>query len=235
MAVQGDGRDRGQALLRARRDRLSRHRACRLDGRDGRQGRRGRLDHHAAARPEPLHRPGAHVQPQGERGLPGDQARAPVVEGEDPERLSEHRLLRQSRVRRRGRGADVLLRARQGSDAVAVGAPRRAAAGAVDLRPVARPASRAAATGRGAAGDAPRQRDHAGGVPPGDPVALAGPEARQRLHAHLAAVLLLVRDRSARAALRREHGPRGRPAGLHDDRPASCSSSQSGRSTTSCR
>ena len=38
-----------------------------------------------------------------------------VAEAEDPQRLPEHRLLRQPRLRRRGGGADVLLEAREGS------------------------------------------------------------------------------------------------------------------------
>ena len=62
---------------------------------------------------------------------------------QDPRRVPEHRLLRQPRLRRRGRGADVLLQAREPADAAAGGAARRAAAGAVGLRPVPQPAGRA--------------------------------------------------------------------------------------------
>ena len=40
---------------------------------------------------------------------------AEVAEVEDPRRVPEHRLLRQPRLRRRGRGADVLLEARASS------------------------------------------------------------------------------------------------------------------------
>ena len=57
-------------------------------------------------------------------------------------------------------------------------------------------------------------------LPASDPVELARPEAGPHLHAHQAAVLLHVRDRRARAAVRREHRARGRAQGLHDDRPA---------------
>ena len=63
-------------------------------------------------------------------------------------------------------------------------------------------------------------RDHAGAVPLGarsQPLRL---KPGQHLHADPAAVLLLVRDRRARARLRREHRARGRAAGLHDDRAA---------------
>ncbi len=170
VARQGDGRDRGPALLPARRGRLPRHRASRLDGRDGRQGRAGRLDDHAAARAQPLYGPGADVQPQGQGGLSRDQALAEMVEGEDPQRLPEHRLLRQSRVRRGGRGADVLLRAREGPDAPPGRADRQACR------------RRRRSTTRCTIPQAALQRrdevlqamlraqvDHAGRVPPGDP------------------------------------------------------------------
>ena len=131
VAAARDRLDRGPALLPARRRRLRGHRARRVEGRDRRQGRRGRLDDHAAARPQPLHRPGEDVQPQGEGGVPRDQALEQVVEVEDPQRVPEHRLLRQPRLRRRGGVADVLLEARVAADAARVGDARRAAAGAV--------------------------------------------------------------------------------------------------------
>ena len=56
----------------------------------------------------------------------------------------------------------------------------------------------------------------------------SGSEAGPHLHAHQAAVLLLVRDRRARAAVRREHGARGRAQGLHDDRPAAAAERDQG-------
>ena len=51
-----------------------------------RQGRRGRLDDHAAARPQPLHRPRADAEAEDQGGLPRDQALARLVEGQDPRR-----------------------------------------------------------------------------------------------------------------------------------------------------
>ena len=50
------------------------------------QGRRGRLDDHAAARPQPLHLARADADAEDQGGLPGDQARAALVEGQDPRR-----------------------------------------------------------------------------------------------------------------------------------------------------
>ena len=76
---------------------------------------RGRLDDHAAARPQPLHRPGEDVHAQDQGSVPRDQAREQVAEAEDPQRVPQHRLLRQPRVRRRGRLPDVLLQAREPS------------------------------------------------------------------------------------------------------------------------
>ena len=65
-----------------------------------RQDRAGRLDDHAGARAQPLPLARADVQAQAHRGLSRDQAVEPLVEGEDPDRVHEPGLLRQSRVRR---------------------------------------------------------------------------------------------------------------------------------------
>ena len=70
--------------------------------------------------------------------------------------------------------------------------------------------------------------DHARGVRPRDPLQLARPEAGPHLHAHQAAVLLLVRDRRARAPVRREHRARRRPQGLYDDRSAAAAPREQG-------
>ena len=76
-----------------------------------RQGRRGRLDDQPAARPQPVHGPRAHVRAQDQGGVPRDQAERPLDEEQDPPDLSQHRLLRQPCLRRRGGRADVLLAA----------------------------------------------------------------------------------------------------------------------------
>ena len=73
---QGDGFDRGQALLAARRRRPRGHHARALGGRQRGQGRAGRLDDHAAARAQPLHLERADAEAEAEGGLPRDEALA---------------------------------------------------------------------------------------------------------------------------------------------------------------
>ena len=89
-----------------------------------------------------------------------------------------------------------------------------------DLRPVPQPAGSARPPRRGAARDALERRADVAAVRPRGQVEHARAEGRPHLHAHQAAVLLLVRDRRARARVRREHRARRRAEGLHDDRPA---------------
>ena len=83
---------------------------------------------------------------------------------QDPHRLPQRRLLRQPRLRDRGSGRDVLLRAGEPPDARAGGAPRRAAAGALLLRPAAQPGGRARPPRRGPAGVAKKRGHHRGAV-----------------------------------------------------------------------
>ena len=217
--VPGDRRDRGPPLLLPRRRRRLRRLPRRLQEHRGRPDRRGRLDDHAAARPQPLHRERALVHAQGEGGLPRAQARREVVEGADPRDLPEPGLLRKPRLRDRGRVADVLLEAGQEALARRGGAPRRPAAGAVGLRPL-QPAGRGGAAAkrrpaRDAAGRLHRRRPVREGL-----AVAAQAEARRALHAHPRAVLLLVRARPADQGVRRLDRPKRRAQGLHDDRPA---------------
>ena len=104
-------RDRGPPLLAARRAGLARHRARGAQERARGRHHAGRLDAHAAAGEEPL--PAARVeqpldQPQDRRGLDRRAAAGQVHEGRDPHGLSQHRVLRPERLRRRGGGAHVL-------------------------------------------------------------------------------------------------------------------------------
>ncbi len=89
-----------------------------------------------------------------------------------------------------------------------------------DVRPVPQPAGSARAPRRGAAALLRSGDDHTAAVRHAIRARSLGLEAGPYLHAHQAAVLLLVRDRRARAPVRREHRARGRAEGLHDDRPA---------------
>ena len=159
--------------------------------------------------------------------MPRDQAQQPLVEEQDPRRLPEHGLLRQSRLRRRGRLADVLLAPCVTAHAPPGCAPRRPSAGAVDLRPVPQPTRCERAPQRGAVRDVAERGHHACAVPlraPLSAAARAGPSLQQ----DQAAVLLLVRPRRARAGVRREPRPRGRAAHLHDDRAASAARREQG-------
>ncbi len=138
VGAEGDGRDRGQTLLRARRHRSRGHRPRAVGERRGRRGRAGRVDDHAAARAQPLHLAGADGAAQGQGGVPRDEAPRRVVEGADPRHVPQPGVLREPRVRHRGGGADVLLEVGARADAARGGSSRRADAGTVGVRPVRR-------------------------------------------------------------------------------------------------
>ena len=118
----------------------------------------GALDDRAAAGAQPLPHSPAVAQPQAHRGLPRGPARPAVEQGPHPHDLPQRHLLRPGGVRDRGRGRGVLRRACQGSLARAGGAPRRAAAGAVGVRPAQPAGRRESAPGGGVTGDAPGRR-----------------------------------------------------------------------------
>ena len=108
LAHQGDGRDRGPAVLGARGARLRVDRARRLRELRGAGRRAGRLDDHTAARPQPLPpgRERADPRPEGQGGVSRAEAREGLVEGEDPRDVPEPGVLRaagptESRRRRR--------------------------------------------------------------------------------------------------------------------------------------
>ena len=74
---------------------------ARLGRRHEPRHRPGRLDDHAAVRQERVPDEPADDRPQADRGGARVAARAALVEGPDPHRLPEHRLLRERRLRRR--------------------------------------------------------------------------------------------------------------------------------------
>ena len=150
---QGDDRDRGPPLLRARRRRPRGHRAGRRRRHQGRGDRRGRLDDHAAARPQPLHLARADGPAQGEGGVPRHEARRRVVEAADPDRRTSTRSTTAttrtaSRQRRRRTSRSPPASSTLSESALLAGLH----AGAVDLRPV----HRSGPCARAAAGGAPR-------------------------------------------------------------------------------
>src|SRR5437588_9535127 len=117
----GDRRDRGQALLRAPRRRSAWDPPRPLGRRTRRPGGSGRLDDYPAVRQEHVHGQPALDRPQAEGGRTRLAARAALVEGPDPDGLSEHDLLRQRRLRRRAGRADLLPPWRRPGQAVAGG------------------------------------------------------------------------------------------------------------------
>ena len=147
---------------------------------------------------------------------------AQAAEAGDPERLPEHRLLRQPRLRRRGRVRRPTSRSTRSSltlaqSALLAGLPQAPSV----YDPFHNPKARARAARRSA-------RAHCCGTAT-SPRAVPHTRSSRRslslkagtdLHADQAAVLLHLRDRRARAPVRREHRARGRAQGLHDDRPA---------------
>src|SRR5436190_7656227 len=177
----GDRRDRGQAFLRAPRRRPARNPPGRLGQCARRPGRAGRLDDHAAVRQERLHEQPALDRSQAEGGRAGLAARAAVVERPDLDRLSEHDLFRQRRLRRRAGGADLLPPWGRSRQAVAGGGgpTGRDPRGSGCLRPSDEPGCGQAAARPGPAGDARPGRHHAlrlrlraeyeAAAPPADP------------------------------------------------------------------
>ena len=152
VAAEGDGGDRGRAVLDARRRaRPAGDHARGGRRRPGREGRRGRLDDPpaAGARQVPA-RPGADAVAQAPGGVPGDAARAAPLPARDPAGLPRRRLLRSPRLRGAGRGRDVLLAAGRPPDDGAGGAARRAPAGTHRVRPARASRRGAPAPARGA-------------------------------------------------------------------------------------
>ena len=139
-AAAGHGRDRGPALLRARRHRPRGHRPRRAEEPRSRQDRRGRLDDHPAAGPQPLPpQPQARPRTQDHRGEAGDRVRRAPLAQADPRPVPQHRLLRDGRRidrdRRPGGLEDLLLQAGLEADPRAGGAAGRPAAGALRIQP----------------------------------------------------------------------------------------------------
>ncbi len=107
-------RHRGPALLRARGRGLRGHRASARTGRPQAPRGPGRLDDHAAVRQERAGGPGQSLGvPEIARVGAGVSPRAQVAQGEDPHAVPQHRVLRERRLRDRGRGPHLLRRRRR--------------------------------------------------------------------------------------------------------------------------
>ena len=221
VAAEGDGRDRGPPLLAARCRRLRRHRARRVGGRDRgtrrrRAARRSRSSSCATSTPGARRRSTASSRRHASRSSCRDKWSKTRILDEylNTVYYGNHAYGVEAAAQTYFSKHANELYARAG------GAARRVAAGAVRLRPAPQPAGGDRPPRRGAARAAREPADHAAPVRRGDPVAVAEPEAGPHLLEHQAAVLLLVRDRPARAPVRRDDGAPGRAQGLHDDRSA---------------
>ena len=101
-----------------------------------------RLHDHAAGREERAAHSEARCEPEGQGGDLRGSPRAHDDEGRDPRALSEHRVLRQRRLRGAGRGRAVLRHRRRQPRLPAGGVPRRAHPQPRRLRPVPLPRPR---------------------------------------------------------------------------------------------
>src|SRR5213076_506993 len=99
-------------------------------------------------------------------GVPGTEARTALEEATHPRGVPEHRLLRSPRVRRAGRGRDLLRAPGVEAEAHAGRAARRTAPSAIGLRPAAPAEGSAPPSQRGLAGDAGHGSDFAGAAAP---------------------------------------------------------------------
>ncbi len=161
-----DGGDRGSALLQAQRRRPHGHLPRGGQGRHPRRRAAGRLDDHDAADAQPLpRRRPAHAQAEDHRGQARARLRESTQQALDPHQLPQQRPLRHRRRpdggRRAGGRADLLRQARLAAQPPAVGAARRAAAGAVAVQPVPRPRRGEGAAQRGAREDGRAALHHA--------------------------------------------------------------------------
>ena len=115
------------------RRRPGRPRPCRHAQSHCRQRGAGRLDHHPAARQEPVPVAGPHHGAQARRGDVRHLARAALHQGRDPRALSQPGLFRRGHLWRRGCGAALFRTLGAFRDLDAGGAACRPAQGSVAL------------------------------------------------------------------------------------------------------
>ena len=132
-SAEGVHRHRGPALLFAHGHRPDGHRSRRRRERHASRRRAGRLDAHAAARQKHLPDAGAHHDAQAAGGRARAVAGAQVLQERDSRALSQPRLFRLRRLRRRSRRAEIFRQVRTQRDAGGgrdAGRPRQVAVAA---------------------------------------------------------------------------------------------------------
>src|SRR6266545_3549862 len=216
--AEGDGGDRGQAFLAARRCGSGGDRARDRRGRQGRPRRAGRVDDHATARAQPLHLAREDGEAQAEGSLSRREAFPEALQAVDPHAVHERGVLRRAGVWSGGRRTDVLFQACESPDAVGDRTAGGSAASAVGLRPVSQSGACARTAQRGAARDAGDGDDHARSVLRRGRRSRSGLEAGPAVQGDPAAVLLLLCPRRVGARLRSGAYSLRRPPGLYDDR-----------------
>ena len=183
----------------------------------------GGLDHHAAARAQPLHQEAvADVRPQGDRGMSRDQAlrgrsRSTGSCRPTSTRSSTATAPTGSRLRRRRTSRSARRNLTLPEAALLAGLPQ-AAVGVRSLPPPAG-GNRSGGTrcwGRCWRTGAITSTQYADALA----ATASPPQARPALHDDPRAVLLQLRHRAAAEAVRLEHRPLRWAQGLHDDRSA---------------
>ena len=213
--------DRGPALLRARGvDLRGIVRAVWADIRS-RQRRAGRLDDHAAVRQERLVHNERTIAASCKRGRARVAARARVVQGPDPDRVPEHDLLRERRLRRSSRRRETYFH--HGAQALTL--PEAALLAGIPADParydpVTNPKQAARAARRRYCARCASRAHHGRRLPP----RRRGPAARSQQvrlpgHGGAGAVLRQLRQAAARRPLRRERVFGGGLRVHDDDRP----------------
>ncbi len=225
----GRGAEEGPARLRRRREQdLLQGPGRRPEGHHARcaqhaqrQGQAGWLDHHPAVREELLPHAGPHREPQAQGAGDLAQDRPADVQGPDPRRVHQHRLLRPRRRRHPGRRPGVLRHRRQGPERLPGRLPRLPPPGPQPVRLGDRHRHRQEA-GQGALGLHPAQHGRDGLA---DRVREGGADVRQAAEAeagrgHGGPDRLSRRggQQGAGEAGRLRRGPRGRRLDLHPHR-----------------
>ena len=149
-------------------------------------------------------------------------ARAAMVEATHPDRVPEHDLLRERRIRNPACGADLLQHDCEQAHACAGCSRRRSSCRPERLRPRDQSAFRARTQARGASGHVVTARHHGSRCQAGRTSSAAAPAGRaSSRHPGPGAVLRELREAATDLEIRDAPSIRRRPERPDDDRPAS--------------